>query len=405
VLAVTARLRSETGVSLIVVAIALFSLIGISVFVLDQGVFYLARARAQNAADAGALSGAIARAFDDPADPPEDDGPAAQAAQAGVLMNPSIQGGVYGAELPANWHVCPGFVLPASGCVTINAHLDGTNGSTMTPTFLLNMFGITGQLVRATATAQAAAANASDCLRPFGVPDLWDEWNMPPSADEFKRYKTNPPNKGSVLPAPDIYRDPWDADPSGYTLDQNWGTELRLAYGPGGGTTRKGWYMPLDVPQDDGGSPGANGVGENILGCNGVAVPLRSTLPIEPGAQVGPIRMIIQALINQDPGADWDGDSVEGSCAPVCATYSPRIITLALFDPDIYQASDTTNSWPQCSGGGQCVTVVGFLGFFVDRMESGDVIGYLVRVPGVLVEGGPEAPAAGAFATSIRLVR
>src|SRR5678816_861804 len=61
-----ARFRSESGVSLIHVALLLFVMMGLSMFVTDYGILWLARGQAQNAADAGALAGAISLAFDPP---------------------------------------------------------------------------------------------------------------------------------------------------------------------------------------------------------------------------------------------------------------------------------------------------------------------------------------------------
>ena len=57
--------RAQEGAIFVQVGIALFVLMGFSVFVLDYGVMWIARAQAQNAADAGALAGAVARGFDD----------------------------------------------------------------------------------------------------------------------------------------------------------------------------------------------------------------------------------------------------------------------------------------------------------------------------------------------------
>src|SRR5688572_13931832 len=60
------RDRSERGAVLVQVAIAILVLVGMATFVVDHGVLWVSRGQAQNAADAGALSGVIARAFDDP---------------------------------------------------------------------------------------------------------------------------------------------------------------------------------------------------------------------------------------------------------------------------------------------------------------------------------------------------
>jgi Flp pilus assembly protein TadG len=56
--------RGERGAVLIQVAVAAVVLCSVCAFVVDYGVFLVARAQAQNAADAGALSGATALAFD-----------------------------------------------------------------------------------------------------------------------------------------------------------------------------------------------------------------------------------------------------------------------------------------------------------------------------------------------------
>ena len=55
---------SQRGAVLIHVAIALLGLLAFTAFVVDYGVMWVGRGQAQTAADAGALSGAIALAFE-----------------------------------------------------------------------------------------------------------------------------------------------------------------------------------------------------------------------------------------------------------------------------------------------------------------------------------------------------
>src|SRR5687768_11838344 len=74
-----ARFRSERGAMLIQVAVILIALIAFLSFVADYGLMWVSRRQAQNAADAGALAGAVALGLDDFADR-TDDGPAKQAA-------------------------------------------------------------------------------------------------------------------------------------------------------------------------------------------------------------------------------------------------------------------------------------------------------------------------------------
>src|SRR5213592_3728908 len=67
---IVGRGTCERGAVLIQVAISILALTAFTTFVVDYGVLWVARGQAQNAADAGALAGATARAFDDVADPP-----------------------------------------------------------------------------------------------------------------------------------------------------------------------------------------------------------------------------------------------------------------------------------------------------------------------------------------------
>src|SRR5437764_8283836 len=57
--------RDERGMSLILVAIGLTAFMAASVLAVDVGMLMTARNQAQNAADAGALAGATALAFND----------------------------------------------------------------------------------------------------------------------------------------------------------------------------------------------------------------------------------------------------------------------------------------------------------------------------------------------------
>ncbi len=80
-------LRSEHGAVFVQVGISLFVLMAFNVFVLDYGVMWIARRQAQNAADAGALAGAIARGYDDFDDPPASTGVAHERAEQVAAAN------------------------------------------------------------------------------------------------------------------------------------------------------------------------------------------------------------------------------------------------------------------------------------------------------------------------------
>jgi Flp pilus assembly protein TadG len=406
---VGARVATERGAILLLVAIAVFVLTALSAFVLDYGVLWLSRRQAQNAADAGALAGAIARAWDETADPPTANGPAFQAATKAAQAN-DVFGAVPGTAV--SWD-CPPFVT-GGGCVRVDVFRDGTNGSTTLPVYFAPLLGVTSQRMRATATAQARPANATDCLRPWAVPDKWIE-NRPVSGpwtptSTYDHYVMNGSGAGQSLPDPiDVYVAPTASDPgTGFTLPADLGTEMTLKFSLGNNGISPGWYQPVDVPRADGApEQGGERYRDNIAGCNGLPVSIGDYLPTESGAKIGPTVQGMDALIAQDPNAQWNAatDSVDNSCAPECAPISPRVVALAVFDTDAFQYSDATNDWSMCPTGGSCVRVVNFLGFFVDQMQGNDVIGYLVRYPGILSNKPTGVSAPSAFAVVITLVR
>src|SRR5262245_61061404 len=168
-----ARFRSESGVSLIHVALLLFVMMGLSMFVTDYGVLWLARGQAQNAADSGALAGAISLALDPDATNFSTTGSAYNAAMKAATTNlvfgatPTttevyLDPATYGSWVPSPVPpICPA----VGGCVQVNVYRTGM------PTWFANVFGINSQQIRATATAQARGGNTVRCLKPFGIMD------------------------------------------------------------------------------------------------------------------------------------------------------------------------------------------------------------------------------------------
>ena len=160
------NVSSERGAILIHVGIALFALMGFTVFVLDYGVFWLGRREIQNAADAGALAGAISRLFNETGTPMAG-GPTETSATL-VAQSNHVVGATPGVAVS---YGCPAFAPEATWgrCVRVDAFRDGTNSSTPLPTYFGNLWGLTSQNVKATATAQVRAANYSDCLKPWMI--------------------------------------------------------------------------------------------------------------------------------------------------------------------------------------------------------------------------------------------
>jgi hypothetical protein len=433
---------SERGVVLVQVAIAILVLVGFLVFVLDYGVLWIARAQAQNSADAGALAGAIARAFDDFAVPPSPI--SKEIAQKGALAN-SVWNASAGDQYvdvfiddPAK---CP---AGYPSCVRVEVFRNEQHGK-MLPTYFGPIFNITEQGVRATATAIYANANATDCMRPFSIPDRWYEKYPAPGkpapgpTDEYNHWYIEPPKTLKSVTGPDEYSPPTETGVgSGYRYPEDVGVKWTLSAGSPSQSdvakTRPGWFFPVALPDGKGGYvDGKNDWPETIGGCVGNPVTIGEYLPIMPGLGAGPIDQGMDVLIAKDKDAYWKEASppsageIIGSCADKptpCASFSPRIVPLSVFDIEEFQSRTMTKDWSStyydktrcalgctppavCSGSG-CVRVVNILGFFVNNKTfnpGDDIVGYLKSDPGEFVKGKPSVGAGSSFLKVIQLVR
>ncbi len=172
--------RSERGAILINVAIGMMVFIGVTAFVVDYGVMWVGRGQAQNAADAGALAGAVAMAFD--ANGWTDRTPTGPARAAALQMAHARTSSGARRRTWTSPRTCSSRTSPRP-CV--RRMPTGTRRafawtSTATrreaircPRSSASPFGLANQGVRATATARVAVANASDCLKPWAIPDKW----------------------------------------------------------------------------------------------------------------------------------------------------------------------------------------------------------------------------------------
>jgi hypothetical protein len=396
----------ERGAVLVQVAIAILVLTGLATFVVDHGVLWVSRGQAQNAADAGALSGAIARAYDELTDPPASNGKAFSSAMGAALANnvwttaPTAQ---------VSWACPPGV---SGSCVRVDVYRNGEFGSTPLPTIFGKVLNISSQGVRATATARVAAGNATNCMRPFAVADKWID-NVSPALNPKKFERWQKVGSSAVqLDPKDVYVPPSSGSAgTGYTVAADLGAPVTLKRGNPNQTAdndvEPGWTLPVRLPDGQGGYvSGANDYNAAIKHCIGNPVSIGQYLPTEDGVMTGPTDQGIEtdadSLMGQDDAATWNTatKSVEGTCAPTCAPVSPRIVPIAVFDMDEYQWRKAENNWTTAwepgvgpgTGAFSCPT-------------GGDVIGYLAAYPGDFVLGVPSVGGGAAFLMNIQLVR
>ena len=164
----------ERGAALVQMTIAMLAITAFSTFVMDYGVFWVARRQAQNAADAGALAGAIAVAF---GENPSPGGAAMLASQAAARANavwgepPSVLlGGLNG--MSPDVRIGPCTATPTHQCVATDVFRAVQRGNPL-PTYFGRLAEIDTQDVQATATAEVMSANESSCVQHWGIADRY----------------------------------------------------------------------------------------------------------------------------------------------------------------------------------------------------------------------------------------
>ena len=374
-------------------ALTLLAFLGLSVFVVDYGVLWVGRAQAQNAADAGAVAGAVARAYDDLEDPPSASaGIVHDSVTEVVLRNPVWFNAAF-TRFGLSYACPPG----ADRCVRVDVYRDGTSGSVTLPTFFGPVLGIQSQRVRATATAQVAVGNGTTCLKPWAIPDTWLEQSSPLNGN-FERYADG---TGAIVMNPDVYDPPTMMGAgSGFTFGADLGLPLTLSFADpeGNEPISSGFLLPLVLP-------GAT-YEENIAGCNGGLVAFGRQLETGTSAMEVPTTDGFADLIASDPGASWNPatNNVEGSCAPGCALISPRLVAVAVFDVAEYQLRRATGA--PCDGGFlRCVNAVNIVGLFIEGVAGGVITCRIARYPGLVYPGNQTLSTASSFLPAITLVR
>jgi Flp pilus assembly protein TadG len=408
---------SERGAILLHVAIALMALIAVNTFVVDYGVMWVARRQAQNAADAGALAGAVAMAFD-----PEgwtdrsETGPARlaalQVARSNVIWGEApdvnVATDVFFTDQPAAQ--CRDTDGNAR-CIRVNVYRNQERGNSLPALFGVAV-GLTEQGVRATATARVAVADGTDCIKPVAIPDKWLDVNdtTAPTApaetwtrdDTFETHAQKGEN-WFPLPNPDGYIAPTETEPgTGFTVSSDVGMWLVLSQNKPN-LVKAGAYTPVQLPGDQ-------DFRTNIKECNGIPVVIGDTLPTIDASttDIGDsVHKGFKHLIDLDPHAEWDPttNSVINSCAQganPCAGTSPRVVALPVYNTGQY-FNGIVN--------GQAVppvNVVNIVGFFVDweGREDGEYVveGYITEAPGLELGNSTITPES-SLLSQIQLVR
>jgi Flp pilus assembly protein TadG len=367
------RLRDEErGASLIYITVGFLSFFAATTLAIDVGMLMTGRSQSQNAADAGALAGAIALALDD-WDDRSAGGPAVQAAVTTALENNVIHDDVAVEPTDVTFPVGPG---GQANRVRVQVYRTGERSNPLS-TFIAGIFGMYTADVTATATAHAAPANAMTCVRPFTIPDRWTEYNTPRN-DTFDRYD----NQGNVIDDPDEYV-PGQNSYDMYGADK--GALLVLRAGTGNNVAPT-FYYSWNMPGNEQGVIGADWYEENIRDCNQAVFTPGADMVQEPGNMVGPTVQGVEALIAKDPTAYWDDDTNK-VVSPLGR--SPRVFPIPLYDPDYFQLGKMT-------GRQATLKMVGWIGFFLESLNGNEVYGRITPILGTIDPDAGPMPAGSA---------
>jgi len=450
------RGKHERGAILIHVAFALLALIAFSAFVVDMGMMWVSRGQAQNAADAGALAGAVSL-MKDAAVPTQAGQSAFQWANNNVIFGQAssttnVRVTFSGAAAGTCGTSCdvlttlPPCAPNKPGCVRVDIFRNAPDrpyrgGATLgnpIPTLFGPMIGITEQRVRATATAQVSSGNQIRCMLPFAAIDRWADNNDPtPVTTYFPNdnltgtagWTPNDVYSPTATP-PDVYIAPYDGNTNhtGWKVTADYGRQLILKDGSVGNYST-GWAQmvclngPANCSADD--------IRDWLQTCNPQAVGIATAsnpctvgdephgcIDIKTGAAVGPVKQGIDNVVALDSSAVWnptaDGPNGPGTGAVTGGQgmSSPRIRGMAIIDINHYIASGCT--------GGTCVgKIANIIGFFLEGMcntvtldpglacddPSKDVVGRIVTLPAQYVSGTGEVEDDASFAKIVRLVR
>jgi Flp pilus assembly protein TadG len=367
--------RDERGMAFVYVGLGFMGFLAATTLAIDVGMFMTARSQAQNSADAGALAGATALALNNFNDRTPG-GPAVSSAVSTALANPVIR---------ANVSVTTGDVTfpntnGLNDLVKVDVYRTAERGNPI-PTLMGVLFGVSQVDITATATAEAAPANAMTCVKPFMIPDKYIDKN----------------GNGVFDLNTDIYIDGTDpARYTGYTTSNDIGTTLMLRAG-NQNSIQPSFYYSWKMPGDIGG----NFYRDNIDQCNQSIISYDPNNPYmmtqEPGDKQGPTIQGIKDLIAQDPDTQWST-----TCMCVINSrfsgQSPRVFPIPLFNPWFY-ADGKANGRPAS------FELANFLGFYADYVEqNGTIHGIITNITGLVDPNAGPAPAT-MFPRAIRLVQ
>jgi len=341
-------------------------LLAFAIIAIDGPILMTTKGQLQKAADAAALAGATGLL----------EGSQEVAVQRAIefagyndAVQDSMQPVIIGSEDVS---------FPQSDVIRVQTHRTEETGDPLRTYFrrLVDPLNANKANVAAVSEARIFDVCGTRCLKPWAVPDRWDDANANGAYDAGEYYESGVTS----------YQAPGDV-----------GLPITLKAGDPHDAIAPGQFFPVCYPPLDypGGSPetGANIYREWISECEPYTVGPGDRLMMQPGNMAGPTRQGMEALIALDPNAHWDVGSrtIQGSAYGL----SPRVTIVPFFDPT--QPPQPGRDW---------VRVTRIAVVFLDQVVGNEVRGRFlsVNLPGIPCPPGSPGTA-GALVRGIALIQ
>ncbi len=358
------RSRRERGAIIVLIALSLGVCMAFSVLAIDIGLMLLTRTQLQNAADAAALAGVSALR----------DGNQVVATQRAIAVagqNMAWQDGMEPVVIND-----ADVTFPDSRRCRVTTHRTHDTGDPLRTFFVRVLDAGNDRQADVTAVAEAEYyfICGTGCLKPWSIPDRWDDTDGDGEYDGEEPYDDVNGNDQWDPGEPFTDRngngqwdpeEPYDPVGTGYQPPGDVGLQIGLKIGNPHEVITPGFFHAVDFPplHSPYGAPesGASIYRWNIANCSPYSIEVGDTLVVEPGNMQGPTRQGAQDLIDEDPGAYWDNASgtVEGSAY----AESPRIVKIPFFSP-----SSTPDP------GRQYVVIAKVGAFFIESVQGNGTV-------------------------------
>ena len=375
------RLGGCQGSAMIMITVAVVALFAFAILAIDAAILMTTKTQLQNAADAACLAAASGMG----------EGSESLATERAITYasyNFAVQDSLSPVVItPAD------VTFPEANTVKVVTHRTVATGDPLRNYFLriVSLALLKTTDVTASATAKIGQVCFSDCIKPWAVPDRWDDLNEDGKYDYAEPWtdldsngvwNTGEPWKDLNFNGVYDPDEPYDPIGTGFLPATDIGVQIVLKVGNPQQSIASGHFFPVDFPAlggEENPISGGDQYREWIAICAPYIIGIGDSLQLEPGNMVGPTVQGVQELIDMDPTAYWDSEN--NTIAGSAWGLSPRAIKVVFFDP----------TFPPKSGKNY-VFVAKIGAFFLETIQPGNEI--IARFTLITSPGAPCPPGA-----------